>query len=168
MEETKPKIPTVAVQTHADLEIEPIGARIHVELAGQKVLRSTAAIKQAEAVRALVDALANAGISDDDIGVTDVSVSVDKGLVSRSSQASYRLTIGVSDTSQIAAVLDALAEQQSATLERLEWRYDETEARTELIERCGARARELADRAAKGLGQTIVRVIEFRESGMQG
>ena len=61
-------------------------------------------------------------------------------------------------------MLDIIAEQKNASLERIEWRYPEDEARDRGLESAIAKGKAKAEKVAAAMGVKLLGVYEFMEN----
>jgi uncharacterized protein YggE len=65
---------------------------------------------------------------------------------------------------QLNALLDILAEQKNASLDRIEWRYPEDEAREHGLESAIAKGKAKAEKVAAAMGVKLLGVYDFMEN----
>jgi uncharacterized protein YggE len=65
---------------------------------------------------------------------------------------------------QLADVLDIIAEQKNATMERIEWKYPEEAARERGLESAIAKGQSKAEKVVASLGVKLLGVYDFVES----
>jgi uncharacterized protein YggE len=65
---------------------------------------------------------------------------------------------------QLAELLDIIAEQKNTTMERIEWKYPEEEARERGLEAAIAQGKAKADKVAASLGVRLLGVYDFTEN----
>jgi uncharacterized protein YggE len=121
-------------------------------------------MKKAREVSQLVEALTRYGLSPDAVQLQGVRIETASGTVLKSSSAVYRLKIKTEKVDQLAELLDIIAEQKNASLERIEWKYPEDEARARGLEAALAKGREKAARVASLLSVKLLGVYEFMEN----
>lgn len=144
-------------------EVRATSANLHLTVKGTSFFSGQAAIKKAKEVQQLVTALLNAGVPEDDISVRSVSLSVEKGMITKSSSARYALKVHVRDLEKLPDVLGAITGSNTVTMDTIEWRYDDLEAKEdawmlEAIRKANERAGKIAD----GLKVKITGVHDFR------
>ncbi len=82
----------------------------------------------------------------------------------KSSSATYRLRIRTEKLDQLAELLDILALQKNAMLERIEWKYPEESARATGLEAAIAKGKVKAEKVAASLGVKLLGVYDFIEN----
>ncbi|HSL43988.1 MAG TPA: SIMPL domain-containing protein, partial [Anaerolineales bacterium] len=82
----------------------------------------------------------------------------------KSSSATYRLRIHLEKLDPLAEVLDIIASQKNATLERIEWKYPEEEAGERGLEAAIAKAKSKAEKVAAAMGVKLLGVYDFMEN----
>ena len=160
--EAKPD--TIKVSTFHREEIFASHANLYVTVKGSSIFSGNEAMKKAREVSQLVEALTRYGLSPEAIQLQGVRIETTSGTVLKSSSAVYRLKIKTEKPDQIAELLDIVAEQKNATLERIEWKYPEEDARDRGLEAALAKGKEKAIKIASTLGVKILGVYDFVES----
>ncbi len=137
-------------------EVPATGADVSILLADAKFFSGNAALQQAGEVRKLVETLVAAGVAESDVGIESVRVTATKGMLLRSSSATYVLAVRCREPNKVAAVIDALASVKNSGLSNVTWRYDVPDSvRQEWLAICVRRARGAAEAMAKALGTEI-------------
>ena len=160
--ETKPD--TIKISATHQEEILASHADLFVTVRGSSVIGGEQALKKAREVSQLVDELTRFGIPAGDIHLQGVHVETASGAVLKSSSAVYRLRVRCNKLEQIGDLIDILASQKNAVLERIQWKYPEEEAQARLLEAALARAKEKADKVAASLGVKLLGVYDFTEN----
>lgn len=160
--ETKPD--TIKVSAFHKEEIFASHANLFVTVKGSSVIGGDEAMKKAREVSQFVDALTRFGLRPDAVQLQGVRIEAASGVLLKSSSAVYRLKVKSDTVDQIPALLDIVAEQKNATLERIEWKYPEETAREQGLEAVIAKAKAKAEKVAASLGVRLLGVYEFMES----
>jgi uncharacterized protein YggE len=155
---------TIKVSAFQREEIFASHANLYVTVKGSSIVSGNEAMKKAREVSQLVDALTRYGLSPDAIQLQGVRIETSSGTVLKSSSAVYRLKIKTEKTDQIAELIELIAEQKNATLERIEWKYPEEEARERGLEAALVKGKEKAAKIASALGVKILGVYDFVEN----
>lgn len=155
--------PVLRIIEPIDESIPASVAILRVELSGMRFLTGNAALKKAEQVRALIDAVAAAGLSEEAVSLEGLTASVEKGLFSTTSSAVYRLAIRCEELDRLPAVLDAITGQKKASLTSVDWEYDEQPFRRKAMREAVRRARESAEAIASEAGRSVSELVEVRE-----
>lgn len=155
---------TIKISASQKEEISAAHADLHVTIKGSSVVSGGEALKKAKEVNQLVEALTNLGVRDEAIKLQGVHVETTSGVLLKSSGATYRLKIRCEDLSQFASLLDIIASQKNATLERVEWKYDEDEARERMLKVVIEKAKVKAERVASSLGVKLLGIYDFIEN----
>jgi uncharacterized protein YggE len=121
-------------------------------------------MKKAKEVSQLADALTRFGLSPDAILLQGVYIETTSGTVLKSSNAVYRLKIKTEKVDQLAQLLDIIADQRNATLERIEWKYPEDDTRERGLESAITKAKTKAEKVAASLGVKLLGVYDFIEN----
>ena len=145
-------------------EIFASHANLYVTVKGSSVINGNEAMKKAKEVTGLVEALTRFGLSPDAIQLQGVRLETSSGALLKSSSAIYHLKIKSEKIEQLAGLLDILAEQKNATLERIEWKYPEEAALDRGLESAIAKGKERAERVAASLGVKLLGVYDFMEN----
>ncbi len=96
------------------------------------------------------------GIGEKDVGIESVRVSTSKGVLLKSSSATYGLAVRCREPKLVAEAIDAVASQKNCVLNGVEWRYDvPDETRHEWLARCVRKAKAAADAMAGALGARV-------------
>jgi uncharacterized protein YggE len=160
--DTKPD--TIKVSAFHREEIFASHANLYVTVKGSSMFSGNEAMKKAREVSQLVEALTRYGLSPDAVQLQGVRIESASGSVLKSSSAVYRLKIKTEKVDQLTELLDLIAEQKNAALERIEWKYPEEEARAHGLEAALARGKEKAAKVASSLGVKLLGVYEFMEN----
>ncbi len=143
-------------------------AELTVEVHGERFFGGQAALEKAAEVRALREALADAGLPGDAVSLRGLRAHVSTGLFSRSSSAYYTLGVRIADLSRIADVFEAIVGAKQASLTQVRWIYEPDEAVIgEWLARCARRARVAAEALAGALGGQL-RGVAFCRSSVLG
>jgi uncharacterized protein YggE len=155
---------TIKVSASHREEIFASHANLYVTVKGSSVVSGNEAMKKAKEVSGLVEALTQFGLSPDAVQLQGVRLETSSGALLKSSSAMYHLRIKSEKIEQLAGLLDIIAEQKNATLERLEWKYPEETARERGLESAIAKGKERAEKVAASLGVKLLGVYEFMEN----
>ncbi|HWO10129.1 MAG TPA: SIMPL domain-containing protein [Polyangiaceae bacterium] len=160
--ESKPDVIVITARYEADVSADR--AVLFVTIQGTSLVTGRAALSKAREVKSLVDALASAGVDEGDIGLEGVNAHVSSGLLGKSSSATYRLRVQVTELDALPEVLGAITSAKNAQLDRLVWRYPESaEQQAHWLELCIAQANTKARAAATALGVRLVGVHRLTE-----
>ena len=160
--ETKPD--TIKISTSHREEILASHADLFVTVKGSSVISGNEAMKKAKEVSQLVDELTRFGVPAENIHLQGVRVETSSGVLLKSSSAIYRLRVRCDALDQIADLLDIITSQKNATLERIDWKYPEDEARDRGLESALAKAKSKADNVAASLGVKLLGIYDFIEN----
>ena len=160
--ESKPD--TIKVAALHREEIFASHANLYVTVKGSSVVSGNEAMKKAKEVSQLVEALTRFGLSPDSIQLLGVHIETSSGTLLKSSSATYRLRIKVEKLDQLAELLDIIGSQKNTTLERIEWKYPEEEARERGLESAIAKGKAKAEKVAAAMGVKLLGVYEFMEN----
>ena len=155
---------TIKVSASHKEEIFADHANLYVTVRGSSVISGNEAMKKAREVSQLVEALTNFGLSTEAIQLQGVRIETANGAVFKSSSAVYRLKVKVEKLDQLAALLDIIAEQKNATMERIEWKYPEEQARESGLEIAITKAKAKGEKVAASLGVKLLGVYDFIEN----
>ena len=160
--ESKPD--TIKVSALHREEIFASHANLFVMVKGSSLVSGNEAMKKAKEVSQLVDALTHFGLSPDSIQLLGVHIETSSGTLLKSSSATYRLRVKVEKLDQLAELLDILGSQKNTTLERIEWKYPEEEARDRALESAIAKGKAKAEKVAAAMGVKLLGVYDFMEN----
>ena len=160
--DTKPD--TIKITAFQREEIFASHANLHVTVKGSSVVSGNEALKKAKEVSQLVEALTSFGLSPEAIQLLGVHIETASGMLLKSSSATYRLRIKVEKLEQLAELLDIIASQKNATLERIEWKYPEEVARERALEAAIAKGKAKAGKVAGAMGVKLLGVYDFSEN----
>jgi uncharacterized protein YggE len=160
--DTKPD--TIKISAIHREEIFASHANLYVTVRGSSVVGGNEAMKKAREVSQLVEALTGFGLSADAVQLLGVHIETSSGTLLKSSSATYRLRVRLEKLDQLAELLDILASQKNATLERIEWKYPEDEARERGLESAIAKGKAKAEKVAAAMGVKILGVYDFMEN----
>jgi len=159
--ETKPDTIKVSA-THRE-EIFASHANLFVTVRGSSVVSGNEAMKKAREVSQLVEALTSFGLSPEAVQLLGVHIETSSGTLLKSSSAIYRLRIRSEKLDQIAEMLDIIASQKNAVLERIEWKYPEELAQERGLESAITKGKAKAEKVASALGVKLLGVYDFME-----
>jgi uncharacterized protein YggE len=135
-----------------------------VTVKGSSLVGGNEAMKKAREVSQLVEALTRFGLSPESIQLQGVHIETASGTLLKSSSARYHLKVKTEKLEQLAGLLDILAEQKNASLDRIEWKYPEEEARAHGLEAAIANGKAKAEKVAAAMGVKLLGVYEFMEN----
>jgi len=149
--------------SHKD-EISAAYADLHVTIKGSSIVSGEEAMKKAKEVNQLVEALTSFGVKNEAIKLQGVRIESAGGALLKSSSAVYGLRIRCEDLNQFAGMMDVIASQKNATLERVEWKYRDEEARGAMLTVAMEKAKTKAEQVASVLGVKLLGVYDFNEN----
>jgi uncharacterized protein YggE len=155
---------TIKVSAFHREEIFASHANLYVTVKGSSIVSGNEAMKKAKEVSQLVEALTRFGLSPEAIHLQGVRIETASGALLKSSSALYQLKIKSEKLEQLADLLDIVAEQKNATLERIEWKYPEEDARQRGLESAITSGKEKAEKVAASLGVKLLGVYDFMEN----
>jgi uncharacterized protein YggE len=160
--ETKPD--TIKVSAFHREEIFASHANLYVTVKGSSLVSGNEAMKKAREVSQLVEALTSFGLSRDAIHLQGVHLESSSGTLLKSSSAVYHLKVKTEKLDQLAGLLDIIAGQKNASLDRIEWKYPEEEAREQGLEAAIAKGKAKAEKVAAAMGVKLLGVYDFMEN----
>ena len=160
--DTKPD--TIKVSAFHREEIFASHANLYVTVKGSSLVSGNEAMKKAREVSQLVEALTSFGLSPDAVLLQGVRIETASGTLLKSSSAIYHLKVKTEKLDQLAGLLDIIAEQKNAALERIEWRYPEDEARARGLEAAIAKGKAKAAMVAAAMDVKLLGVYDFMEN----
>ena len=160
--ESKPD--TIKVSASHKDEISASRADLFVTVKGSSVVSGDQAMKKAREVSQLVEALTSFGLGAEAVQLQGVHIETSSGALLKSSSATYRLKIRCDKLEQIAELLDIIAGQKNALLERIAWKYDEEEARERGLLAALEKAKDRAEKVAETLGVKLLGVYDLIEN----
>jgi uncharacterized protein YggE len=155
---------TIKVSAFHKEEILASHANLYVTVKGSSVVSGNEAMKKAREVSQLVEELTRFGLRPEAVQLQGVHIETASGTLLKSSSAIYRLKVTTENVDQLSGLLDIIADQKNATLERIEWKYAEDEARERGLEAAMAQAKAKAEKVAASLGVRLLGVYEFMEN----
>jgi uncharacterized protein YggE len=160
--ESKPD--TIKVSANHREEISATHTDLHVTVKGSSLVGGDAAMKKAKEVSQLVEALVNLGVKEDAVKLQGVNIETSSGVLVKSSSATYRLKIRCEKLDQFAEILDAISSQKNASLNRVEWKYNEDAARESGLNLAIEKAKRKAEKITARLGVKLLGVYDFIEN----
>ena len=160
--DTKPD--TIKVSAFHKEEIFASHANLYVTVKGSSLVSGNEAMKKAREVSQLVEALTHFGLSPDSIHLQGVRLETASGTLLKSSSAIYHLKVKTEKLDQLAGLLDIIAEQKNASLDRIEWKYPEEQARDRGLESAIAKGKAKAEKVAAAMGVKLLGVYDFMEN----
>src|SRR5512142_2565445 len=159
-----PKPDTIKITAFQREEIFASHANLYVTVKGSSVVSGDQALKKAKEVSQLVEALTHYGLSPEAVQLLGVHIETSSGALLKSSSATYRLRIKVEKLDQLADLLDILASQKNATLERIEWKYPDEAAHEQALDAAIIKAKAKAAKIATAMGVKLLGVWDFSEN----
>ena len=160
--ESKPD--TIKISASQREEIFANRAELFVTVKGSSVVSGDQALKKAKEVSQLVEALTSFGLSPEAIHLQGIHIETASGVLLKSSSAIYRLKVRCEKLDHLTELLDIIASQKNAALERIEWKYPEEAARERGLEAVLGKMKSKADQVAKSLGVKLLGVYDFIEN----
>ena len=160
--DTKPD--TIKVSASHREEIFASHANLYVTVKGSSIVSGNEAMRKAKEVSQLVEALTSFGVSPEAIHLQGVRIETTSGALLKSSSAVYHLKVKTEKVDQLAGLLDIIAEQKNASLERIEWKYPEDEARERGLESAIVKGKAKAEKVAAAMGVKLLGVYDFMEN----
>lgn len=160
--ESKPD--TIKISASHKEEIFADRADLFVTVKGSSLVSGNEAMKKAREVSQLVEALTGFGLSPEAIQLQGVRIESSSGALLKSSSATYSLKVKCEKLDQIADLLDIIASQKNAALERIQWKYPEQAGRDKALEAALEKAKSKADKVAATLGVKLLGVYDFMEN----
>ena len=160
--ESKPD--TIKISAAHKEEIFATHANLHVTVKGSSIVNGAEAMKKAKEVTMLLEALIRLGIKEEAFSLQGVHIEGASGVLLKSSSAAYRLKIRCDDLNQLAEMLDVVSSQKNATLEQVEWKYSEDEARERGLSATLEKAKAKAQKVAAALNVKLLGVYDFIEN----
>lgn len=155
---------TIKVSAFHKEEIFASHANLYVTVKGSSIVSGNEAMKKAKEVNQLVEALTRYGLSQDAVQLQGVRIETASGALLKSSSATYSLKIKAEKLEQLAGLLDIIADQKNASMNRIEWKYPEDAARERGLEAAIAKGKAKADKVAASLGVKLLGVYDFIEN----
>ena len=155
---------TIKVSAFHKEEILASHANLYVTVKGSSVVSGKEAMKKAREVSQLIEELTHFGLSPEAVQLQGVHIETASGTLLKSSSAIYRLKVTTENVDQLPGLLDIIADQKNATLERIEWKYAEDDARERGLEAAMAQAKAKAEKVAASLGVHLLGVYDFMEN----
>ena len=153
---------TVTVVHRAELSADR--ADLFVTVRGSSLVTGNAALTKAREVRQLVTELGEGGLAEENVFLQGVFTEVSSGVLTKTSEARYRLRIHVPRLDTLADVLGIIAAQKNTRLGHIRWGYAEDDAvRDAWLAACIERAQAKARLVAAGVGVTLLGVHRFHE-----
>ncbi|NTW12529.1 MAG: SIMPL domain-containing protein, partial [Anaerolineales bacterium] len=168
--ESKPD--TIKISSSHKEEIFADRVDLFVTVKGSSLISGDQAMKKAKEVSQLVEALTSPalsgaeglGLSPEAIQLMGVRIESSSGALLKSSSAAYHLKVKCEKLDQLAELLDVIASQKNAALERIEWKYPEDAARERGLETALTMAKAKAEKVAASLGVKLLGVYDFMEN----
>lgn len=155
---------TVKITASQREEVPASHADLFVTVRGSSVVSGKEAVKKAKEVSQFVDELVHFGIPAENVHLQGVHVETSSGALLKSSSATYRLRVRCEQLDQVPELLDIIAAQKNAILERIAWKYPDEAARERLLEAAIAGARTKAEKVSAALGVKLLGVYQFTEN----
>ena len=159
---TKPD--TIKISVTSKEEINATHADLHVTVKGTSFFSGDEAMKKAKEVNQLVSELNRAGIKDEAVTLQGVRTEGSSGALLKSSSAVYRLKVRCEKLNQLAEILDVVSVQKNASLDRIEWKYDDESEKEKVLTAALEKAKAKAEKVAASLNVKLLGVYDFIEN----
>jgi uncharacterized protein YggE len=157
---------TIFVSALHHEEIQAINADLIVTVKGSSLVSGDEALKKAKEVSQLVEALTTFGLGDDMINLQGIHAEASSGKFLKSSNATYRLKIRCERLEQLTDLLGIITSQKNTTLEYIDWKYSDDDARERVLEQAITKAKEKAQKVSTILGVSILGIYSFHEDNL--
>lgn len=155
---------TIRVQEVQSHEVAADRADLSVTVEGASLLTGQEALHKAREVAQTVRGLTEYGLPPESIYLESVHADKSSGMLSRTSQARYRLRVHCADLKSLADLLGIITSQKNATLNFIGWGYpDDAAQKDQWLAECLARANAKAALIAAGLGVRLLGIHAFSE-----
>lgn len=143
----------ITVNQSAETRIHASGAELTIRISGQSFFTGTEAFQKAAEVNRCVAAIKKCGIDQEDISIQNVSTEVESGILTKSSSATYYLSVFCKSLDCLGPTLTAIASQKNIKLAKLFWQYDALEeTQNELLQTAVKKAKSTAQSISESLG----------------
>ena len=159
---TKPD--TIKVSVTEKDEISATHADLYVTVKGSSLVSGSEAMKKAKEVNQLIETLGSFGVKGEAVFLQGVHVEQAGGALLKSSSAAYRLRIRCEDLNQLAGIIEAVSTQKSASLDRVEWKYNEEEAYGKILNTAIEKLKKKAEQMAAALGVKLIGIYDLLET----
>ena len=160
--ESKPD--TIKVSSTYKEEIPATHADLHVTVKGSSIVGGNEAMKKAKEVNQLIEALTSFGLKSEAVTLQGIHIETESGVLLKSSSATYRLKIRCEELGQLAGLLDVISSQKNAALEKIEWKYNEDEARERGLSIALEKVKIKAQKIAASFNVKLLGVYDFIEN----
>ncbi len=155
---------TIKISTSHKEELSAAYADLHVTVRGSSIVSGNEAMKKAKEVTLLVEAMSRIGVKEEAVTLQGVHIEGTGGALLKSSSAAYRLKIRCEKLAGLAEMLDVISSQKNAALERIEWKYNEEEARERGLNAALEKAKIKAQKVTAALNVKLLGVYDFIEN----
>ena len=153
----------ITVKSERSLDLQATATELVVCVRGTSFFTGREAFKKAQELQKLVQALADAGVPEENIELRDVALTND-GKVLVTSSAAYTVRIRHVSVPHLSKVITAIAARKDVSLEELEWEYPLTEeTKRKLLKEALEAAKTKADFIATTLGARIIGVYNLTD-----
>jgi uncharacterized protein YggE len=137
-------------------ELKASSAVLHVSVKGTSYFADDMAMKKAKEVSALVDALKELGIPEQEIRLKNVVADSQSGIISKTSSAKYHLSIKCSELEKLSEALSIITNGKNCELHKLDWQFiEDRQKKLEYLSKAFAAAKETAECIANSLSIVI-------------
>ena len=144
-------------------DVPATGVIILVTIKGSSFVTGQTAVKKANEVASLVEALTKVGLPEDKISVETVKLQASSGAILKTSSASYTLKLNCEDLEKMSDILTVVTSAKNISLDSMEWQFNDLEQhKPNWIKSAIEKANTSAAEAARALGSKIGRVRHCR------
>jgi Protein of unknown function (DUF541) len=143
--------------------IDAVSVRLHITIQGENFVFGNAAIEKCQDVKLAVTKIV-ALDGNSTITIDGVTIKSETGWFTKGSKGDYRITVKLGEMGKVNDVLGAIMELKNASMDSLEWEYDEYTAKVLLIEESVKRCKHKAEVMATALEKTIVGIKTCSDS----
>jgi uncharacterized protein YggE len=155
---------TISLQVTETKAINADRVDLFVTITGRTLVTGQAALSKAIEVRQLAQSLQTIGIDESYIFLEGVSASVETGLITKSSTATYQLRIHCQNIDQLADLLGVITSQKNTKLTTMTWGYSDLEQIYDhLLEQGLIKLQHKAAKIAATLGVNLLGIYELTQ-----
>ena len=153
----------IVIECESEEEVAADRADLSVLIHGSSVVTGQAVLRQAAEVASFVERLRELGVEEKAVSVKSVSAEVSRGIFTKSSSATYVLSVRCTDLALLPDLLATLPKLKDVGLLGVKWAMTVWPRPGSSVKKCLAMANEKAAIVAEGLHTTLLGVHRYRE-----
>jgi len=144
-------------------ELEAIGLKLHITVAGEKLIYGNAALEKCSEVKQVVDDVRKVNAAAE-IVTKGVYIKSETGWFTKSSRGVYQIEVRLNALANVNETLGAIIDARNVELRSFEWIFDDESVKMALIKQAMKKAKEKAESMVGEIGYKIIGIRSCSDS----